>query len=262
MKYRTFFIDMDGVLWRGNEIIYENLEEIKKWERDGKKIIYMTNNSTKTRNYYIGKLKALDLNPKGNEVLTSAYVTAQWLKRERIDRVFLIGEEGLFNEISSLSIFIKDDLEALIKGEKMVEAVVVGMDRNISYEKLWAAQRCILRGAIFLASNTDRSYPVSDGPAPGGGAIVAAIEAATLKSPDVIIGKPHAPIFEEALKAAHCQKEEILVIGDRVDTDILGAKKMGIDSLLVLTGITGKNEIPAHCIPNYIVPTLKEFSSL
>jgi 4-nitrophenyl phosphatase len=260
MRYRAIFLDMDGVLWRGERVIYENVEVVKRWEREGIKIIYLTNNSTRKREYHLEKLKGLGLNPEMEDILTSSFVTAIWLKNRGIKEVFVIGEEGLIHEISSYSIKIEDDVESLIRGSKNVDAVVVGMDRNISYTKLWTAQRCIERGSLFCVSNTDRTYPVHDGVAPGGGAIVAAIEASTSKSPDVIIGKPHPPIFEEALRRVSCSREEILVVGDRIDSDIEGAKGMGLDSLLVLTGITDREKIPLESCPNYIVKTLKEFS--
>lgn len=257
MKYRVIFLDLDGVLWRGEEPIEKNLERVREWEREGRKLVYITNNSTRLRKYYLEKLRKLGLFPELPDIITSAFATAVYLKEKGISSVYVVGEEGLKGEIKGLGMDVFEDEGSIIEGEVIPDAVAVGMDRDFTYRKIWAAFKAVRGGAHFVASNRDRVYPLPKGEAPGGGVMVRAIEEAIGRKADITIGKPERPIMELALRVSNEKKENILMVGDRLDTDIEAAKRAGIDSLLVLTGLTESAQVGQG--PTYIVEDLSLF---
>ncbi len=240
-RYRALLVDMDGVLWRGREPIEENLRALRSLNLP---MVFLTNNSTTSRARYLERLHALGLKVPETHVLTSGYAAALWLKRRGILQTFVIGEEGITQELQGLQIHYETDPEVVLEGRYQPEAVVVGLDRGVSYRKLWAGQRCILNGALFVATNTDATYPTETGPAPGAGAMVSALQTATGREPHVVIGKPQPQMFRLALEILKVEPEQALVIGDRWDTDIVGARRLKIPALLVLTGVTSADEVP------------------
>jgi HAD superfamily hydrolase (TIGR01450 family) len=185
------------------------------------------------------------------EVETSALATATLLRGRAVARAYVLGEEGLRTALAAAGLTVVDG------GSADAETVVVGWDRGFDYAELAAASVLIQRGASLVASNADASYPVEDGLVlPGAGAILAAIQTATGESAEVV-GKPNAPIFRAALDRAGGGRP--LVIGDRLDTDIEGASRLGWDSLLVLTGITGRADLGAATVrPTYVAEHLGE----
>lgn len=234
-RYKGLLVDMDGVLWRGKQSIPENIEPLREWKVEK---VYITNNSMLSREDCVDKINALGLNTNIERVVPSSYATALWLKRRSITNVFVIGETGLITELRNIGINVETEPDTvLLKGYKP-EAVIVGMDRGTNYRKIWAAQTAISKGAIFIATNTDASYPTEAGVAPGAGAIVAAVSKATGTEPHTVIGKPSSTIFKMALELLNVHSEEALVIGDRWETDIVGAQRLQIPALILLTGVT------------------------
>ncbi|MEM0366609.1 MAG: HAD-IIA family hydrolase [Acidilobaceae archaeon] len=222
-------VDLDGVVWRGRDIIEDNVSSLARLLDLGFKLRFITNNSTKSRADYIVKLRSLGLKVNPEDVTTSGRAASLWLKRVQGEsRVYVIGEEGLVEELR---------VEGHIVTESSLEAssLVVGLDRRVCYNKLSEAVRALARGILFIATNLDPNLPQEDTIIPGAGAIIAFLEVASGRKPDFIAGKPNPWILEVALGEA-IDYSRVLVIGDRIDTDIVLAEKVGAKPVLVLTG--------------------------
>ncbi len=255
--YSGLILDLDGVIWVGERPIAEALEAVKKLRTLGKKMLFVTNNSTRSRRDYEKRLRDLGLEVDINEIMNSGYATALLLKeRYGGGRTYIVGEKGLVEELEGQGLQVISREECWDNG---ADFVVVGMDRGFNYWKIATAMRAIRQGALFIATNADKTFPSEKGLLPGAGTMVAAISTASGKKPDIIVGKPNAHIFEIALKKMNLRREEVLVIGDRIDTDIEGAYKAGIKSLLILTGVTSREEVEKSEIkPNFILNSMKE----
>ena len=255
-KYDIFIVDIDGVVRRGNKVIISNVQPLNVLIKQGKTVIFMTNNSTRDRLSYLIMLRNSGISIKSVEhILTSAYTTALFLRKRNITKVYVVGEFGLISELLAQGIRVVNEDDCMKEG---VEAVVVGLDRNLTYRKLMYASMAIRNGALFIATNTDKTLPLPDGEVPGAGSIVSAISTATGRKPDYIIGKPNTFMLELALGRGYDQSK-VLVIGDRLDTDVEFAYNYGVDSAIVLTGVTKPNDIIYYPHkPTYVLRTLKD----
>lgn len=231
----SLIVDLDGVVWLGDRPIEGAAEALTKLERAGKKLAFLTNNSTVSRRDCARKLKKIGI--EADAIITSSYGAALWLKKDGQARVYAIGEKGLREELELAGHKLVKEGEA----EKATH-VVVGLDRKLSYEKLAAGMRAILAGAKFVATNRDCSYPSEKGLLPGAGAIVSFLETATRRPPDVVIGKPETFLLELALQALNSKPGETALVGDRLDTDVVAGKRAGLKTILVLTGVSKKVE--------------------
>ena len=253
-RYDAFLLDLDGVLYRGNEPIAGAAEGVAALREADKGIAFLTNNSSATPERIVEHLAAVGIGAEASQVETSALATASLLAERYVERAYVVGEEGLADALLSAGIGVarRSDVGASLPE---VTVVVVGLDREADYASLRTASMLVDAGASLVAANPDTSFPAPGGARwPGAGALLAAIEAATGVRAEVV-GKPNAPIFVSALRRAGGGRP--LVIGDRLDTDIAGAAALGWDSLLVLTGIDdrdGAAKAPAR--PTYVGQTL------
>jgi HAD superfamily hydrolase (TIGR01457 family) len=234
--------DMDGVLFRMDDPLPHAAEAVRRVRARGERVFFLTNNSSKSRDDYVAKLAQFDIPSTPDEIMTSAYATALMFREtgQEGKGVFVVGEAGLKRELQEGGMRIVEDVEA-----EQPDFVVAGWDRQFTYAKLTVAQQAILRGASFIATNRDKTYPDSGGRLlPGGGAIVAAIETCTDVVPRTI-GKPEPYTLEIILKLAGARPEECLVIGDRLDTDIGIGKAVGARTALVLTGVSTREDAAA-----------------
>jgi HAD superfamily hydrolase (TIGR01457 family) len=248
MSSSAWLMDLDGVVYRGSQPIRGAAEFIRWLIETNQPFLFLTNHSARTPESFAEKLQRMDIPAEPRHVLSSAIVTAEFLKRERNGKtVFLIGEEGLRLALEGAGV------ESV---EHQPEIVVVGFDRGIHYDLLVRASRFILAGAEFIGTNGDGSYPLEDGPAPECGALLAAVEAATGQKP-LVMGKPERFMYEEALRRLGSKRENSVMVGDRLDTDIEGANRMGIRSVLVLSGSTTRSEAELSSTkPDIILPDL------
>ncbi len=234
LKIHGLILDMDGVLWRDSSQI-GNLAQIFETIRNkGYQFIMVTNNASRSSQQYVEKLAGFGVHIDPWQVISSAVATANYL-RNRFPgggKVFTIGEKSLSDILSE---------NGFDQGKENPLAVVVALDRSINYEKLTEATLLLRRGIPFIGTNPDQSYPIPEGQAPGAGALLAALEAASGVSP-TIIGKPKPQIFMLAMERLGTSPEETLVVGDRLETDILGAQNIGCPSALVLTGVSTYQE--------------------
>lgn len=231
---RAVVLDMDGVLWRGG-VPLPGVREFFAWVQ-AQAIPYAlaTNNSTTSVGTYVKRLADAGIPADPAQVITSAVATAEYVRRHYPPDtpIYIVGEAGLHQALADNGFRFDPDAARL---------VIAGMDRTLTYEKLKIATTRIRAGADFIGTNPDRTFPVPEGLIPGAGTMLAAIEAATDVAPRVI-GKPEPPMFEVAIDRLGATPETTLMIGDRLDTDILGAGRAGLRTALVLTGITTAEE--------------------
>ena len=246
---RALIIDMDGVLWRADQPIGDLPLIFKELQARPWRFLLATNNSTRTIDQYLEKLQSFGVSLEPWQVITSAQATAHFMK-ERYPNggpVYIMGEAGLFQGLDEFGFY---------HGTEAPLAVVVGMDRQCTYDKLAKAALLIRSGLPWIATNPDRTFPTPYGLTPGTGAILAALEAATDATPTVI-GKPSPEMFRVALQRLETAPDATLVVGDRPETDIAGAQALGCHTALLLSGVTSEAKArqwkPA---PDWIAPDL------
>jgi 4-nitrophenyl phosphatase len=255
---QTVLLDADGVLWRGSEPIPSLNQFFNTLRQIGVSWGVVTNNGTKTVQDLVQKLDAFGVKADPATIVTSATATADYLTRELgpSSKVYVVGESGVKSAINDAHFTVFDDGNA----PATVDAVVVGIDRDITYAKLDNAARLIREGARFIATNTDATFPTPEGLSPGAGTIVAAVTTASGTEP-TIIGKPSSPIFETSLHRLSAQIPSTIAVGDRLETDILGANRLGIRSILVLTGVSQSDDVQASGIqPDLILPDIGDLA--
>ena len=223
---------MDGVLWRDNTPIGD-LPALFDTMQSNYQVILATNNSTNSAQMYVEKLGRFGVQLETWQIVNSAQASAAYLKERFPDggKVYIVGETGLHQELA---------LQGFEHAEEDVLAVVAGMDRHINYAKLDIASRLVRQGLPFIGTNPDRTFPTPQGLAPGAGAILAAIEAASYVKP-ILIGKPAPEMYRMALQRLQLQPEQALVVGDRLGTDIAGGQNLGCRTALVLSGVTTRS---------------------
>jgi 4-nitrophenyl phosphatase len=282
--------DMDGVLYRGAEVLPYARESLERLRRAGWDVFFATNNSTATRLDYLRLLQQLGLGGDIDHIVTSGYATAHYLERRRPKPkdVLVIGADGLREEIRAVGIAVRDadelpgcrpPLDAAADGvdpgamrrylvsldlPSVPDAVVVGLDLHLTYAKIAEAQRAILAGAEFICSNRDRAYPVEGRLLPGAGTIVAAIEVAT-EAKALCIGKPEPFLFEEAIRRAEKEDGRVVVVGDSTDYDIVAAHRVGAVGVLITTGLTEKDALgtaSGDAVPDHVIHSLRELFDL
>ena len=248
LKIRGLILDMDGVLWRSNETIGDLPTLFAEINKLGLKVVLATNNATKSIQQFLTKLESFGVSLEPWQVINSAQATAHYLSQQHPEGgpVYVVGEPGLV-EILTEAGFLSSEEEPL--------AVVVALDRGINYEKLRQATLWIRAGVPFIGTNPDRTFPTPQGQVPGAGSILATIEAATDVAP-LVIGKPNPAMYQFALERMGLLPEEVLVVGDRLETDIAGAQNLGSPCALVLSGVTDEEKAwqwdPAPDLTNVI----------
>lgn len=223
---KAVIFDLDGTIYYGNTLAHNAIETIQKLKDNGYKVLFFTNNSSKTRQKICDKLMNLGIDTNNKEVYTSSYATAKYLNQEDINNVFLIGTDDFKRELESLGINIVN--------ENVCDAVIIGLDINFNYETISKALVAILNGAKIIASNVDANYPIENGILkPGSNAIVSSIVGSSGKNVDYIVGKPNTYLLEIIVKDFDLDKNTIYVVGDSIDSDIAMANNYGCKSILV-----------------------------
>jgi phosphoglycolate/pyridoxal phosphate phosphatase family enzyme len=254
----VYVFDMDGVLFRMDDPVPDAAETLRTLRNRGHRIFFLTNNSSRSREEYKIKLAGFEIDSSLDEIITSAWATGQMLlqRGERGKSVYVVGERGLRRELQNAGLNVLP-----YSHNQLFDYVIVGWDREFTYQKMTEAHLAIKRGAQFIATNRDSTYPDSGGRTlPGGGAIVAAIETCTGVHP-ITIGKPEPYTLELIIDMAHTPPENCIVVGDRLDTDIAIGKKVGARTALALTGVTSHAEVISaspEIQPDIILNSLKE----
>jgi 4-nitrophenyl phosphatase len=246
-------VDMDGVLWRGDAPI-PGLTEFFDLLRDRPIAFRLaTNNSSKTPAQYVRKLASLDVRVESDKILTSAVATARYLAVEAPGAlVYVIGEDGVRQALLDHGFRLSD-------GER-ADFVVSGWDHGINFAKLSEAALLIRAGAKFVGTNPDRTWPSERGLLPGTGATLAYLQAATDVEP-LIIGKPQRHMFDAALTAMGADPAHTAMLGDRLETDILGGQRAGLRTILVLTGVSDQAALASSSVePDWVFQNIQELT--
>lgn len=230
LHIRGVILDMDGVIWRGSEILPGVPSFFEFLASRNIPYVFATNNSTRTPEMYAERISGLGVTVEISQIITSPLVTARFLRDQypNASKAYVVGQEGIYAALRGVGLEIVEDEQA--------DFVVVGLDRTLTYAKLQTACYQIQRGARFIGTNGDVTLPEPDGYIPGAGSILALLQTAT-KQPPLIMGKPEKPMFEYALDVLGTAPATTVMIGDRVETDIWGAKRAGLSSALVLSGV-------------------------
>ena len=260
LLYTTYLIDLDGVIYRGNELL-PGAKEFATWlETQHKKYLYLTNNSFATGAQVLAKLNRLGIAARADHILTAGQAAVQYIAR-RFPKgtIYVVGEMPLIDLVESQGMTV-----ALIDSPR-ADAVLVGLDRDFDYMKLNCAMNAVRAGALFVAINRDPVLPVKDGFIPGTGTMVAAIEAGSGRSPEVV-GKPQPMLLQEAMRQLGSRPDETVMIGDGLGVDILAGKNAGTHTLLVLSGSSSRADLASSPVqPDHVYDDLaalmKELSS-
>jgi len=249
-------VDLDGVVYRGSDPVPGVTAILAARAAAGDDIVYVTNNSMHYRADYVTRLAQLGAPVSADRVVSAPRATALYLTEHEpnIRRVLTVGASGLDRELRDVGL---DVVTAAYAAERMAhegldgvaaagnpDAVVAGVDPQLTYLRIAAAADCVRAGARFIATNRDPVYPTERWLRPGAGSVIAAIEVASGSSA-LVIGKPEPLLMEEAARAAGREPQEAIVIGDGLTTDIAAAHAVGARSILMLTGISSRAEVDA-----------------
>jgi 4-nitrophenyl phosphatase len=262
MKHiKNLIIDMDGVLWRGETPMPGLAEFFATLQTTGIKFVLATNNAAKTAVQYTEKLARFGIQLDEAQILTSAEATASYLSEQYTPgtAVYVVGDVGLRSAMKRRGFNILT-IEQVLGGETAA-IVTVGFSRQVSYDELAAGSLLVHKGARFVGTNPDVSFPSEYGPLPGAGSFLALIKAATGVEP-MVIGKPGPAIFQDAMKRLGGTPDNTAMVGDRLETDIAGGKAAGIQTILVLTGISTRDDVAANGLkPDYIFADITELAA-
>jgi HAD superfamily hydrolase (TIGR01450 family) len=252
-QYDLIILDLDGVVFLIDRPIPGAVEAIAKLRADGVPVVFVTNNASRRAAEVADLLSGMGVAARADEVLTSAGAAAGVLA-ERFDGgepILVIGAAALREEVSDVGLRVVDS------ADDIPVAVVQGYGPQVGWAQLAEAALSVHAGAYWVATNVDRTLPSSRGPLPGNGSLVAAVATAVGRQPDLVVGKPEPSLFVTAARQAGASKP--LVVGDRLDTDIAGAHRAGMASLLVLSGVSDMAELSTvsdDARPTYVTEDL------
>jgi 4-nitrophenyl phosphatase len=235
---KSLIIDMDGVIWRGDAPIGDLPAIFQRIRERGLKFVFATNNGTRTSEQYVARLQGFGVDVEPWQVITSAQAAAHGLSQKfpRGTKVFMIGEAGIRTALEENGFEVLSTEDA-----SNAQAVLVGIDREITFQKMVEATLLVRRGIPFYVTNPDKTFPTPRGEIPGAGAWYSVIVTASGVEP-IVAGKPFPFLIELALEKLGTQKEETLVVGDRLETDIAAGQGVGCPTALVLSGVSTKEE--------------------
>ncbi len=252
--YDVALLDLDGVVYRGDEPVPGAADAIAAARAAGMRMAFVTNNASRTPAAVVARLADAGVPAREDEVATAAQAAATLLRTLVRDgaRVLVTGGEGLRVATAEAGFTL------VTSAADAPEAVVQGYDPSLAYADLAETALAVRNGAVWVASNLDATIPTARGELPGNGSLVALVATATGRRPDAAAGKPERALHDEAVRRSGARRP--LVVGDRLDTDVEGARRAGCDSLLVLTGVTTPAmlaQAPPHQRPTYVGDDLR-----
>lgn len=250
--YRGWLFDLDGTVYRGEWLIPGAADVIGALRAAGRRVAFLSNKPIQTRADYAEKLTRLGIPTAAGEVVNSSLVLARHLARVAPGATcFVIGEPPLIRELEAHGLQVRDDPE--------VCWVVIAFDRTFTYAKLDTALQAVKRGARLIATNPDRTCPVADGEIPDCAGMIAAVEAVTGKAVELIVGKPSPLMLEVALEVLGLPAAEAVIVGDRIETDATMGKALGLGTILVLSGVTARDDRRiADLKPDHVLASIQE----
>jgi len=252
---KLYIFDMDGTIYIGDQVFSFAADFILSLRREGKHILFFTNNASHSPDYYIKKLERLGFEPSREELITSGDVTIRYLKKYRTGKkVFLVGTPELCRQFEENNIILSED----------ADIVITSFDTTLTYDKLSTACQLIQNGTEYFSTHPDLNCPVENGFIPDSGAVSAFVTASTGVTP-MYFGKPYSQTVNTICDITGIKIEDMVVFGDRLYTDIALGKRHGITSVLVLTGETKQSDVERASEddkPDYIFPSLFQVHEL
>lgn len=247
---KLFVLDMDGTFYLGDRLLDGSIDFFNKLNDTGRKLLFFTNNASKSPEFYIDKLAKMGCQIKRENIMTAGDVTIRFLNENYSEkRVFLVGTPMLEDSFEAAGINLVDDHP---------DIVVVSFDLTLTYEKISKACKYIRNGAIFLSTHMDYNCPTEDGFIPDSGSICALVTASTGVKPRYL-GKPNRETIDMIMNGTGVSSDDMVIIGDRLYTDIALGSKNGVTSILVLSGETKSEDIAISDIkPDYVFGGLKD----
>ncbi|KAF9304385.1 hypothetical protein BGZ74_001686 [Mortierella antarctica] len=281
-KFDTFLLDLDGVLWHGSHVLDGVVDTVDFLRKNGKRLVFVTNNSTLSRANLVKKFERLGIQASEKDIFSSAFATAVYLRNilnfPADKRVYVVGESGIVDELNAVGIKTtgaSDDNGVVmthadfgkIEQDPSIGAVVCGFDINLNYTKLAKAFTYLNnkeQGAHFILTNDDTTFPAPNGIYPGTGSLCASLVTALKRKP-LVMGKPNKPMLDCFFSNYHTDPSRTCMVGDRLDTDIDFGAQGGIATLMVLTGVSTEQEAldPEQPIkPTFIIQGFGELAKV
>lgn len=256
LPYRGWLFDLDGTVYRGEGLIPGAVEVIAALRAGGRRVAFLSNKPIQTRDDYAAKLTCLGIPTRSEDVVNSSLVLARHLARTDPGAAcFVIGEPPLIGELQAHGLEVRED--------ERVGWVVIAFDRTFTYAKLNTALQAVKRGARLIATNPDRTCPVAGGEIPDCAGMIAAVEAVTGKPVELIVGKPSRHMLEVALEVLGLPASETVIVGDRIETDVIMGKALGLGTVLVLSGVTLRDDPRiAELKPDHVLTSIRELLTL
>lgn len=255
--YKVILADLDGTVNRGRTLIKGSVEIYEALRFQGIRWLFLSNNASSLASDLAEKLTKMGLSVTEDQTLNSASALIHALETDyRSAHVMVVGQDRLREGVAMAGAVVEDDPEK-------TDIVVTAMDRGFTYDRLARAHIALQRGARFWATNLDATFPVEDGFRPGAGSIAAAVQAVAGRPPDRVFGKPSTDMARMAFQRMGVAPGDCLVVGDRMETDILFAINAGVDSALVLTGATALEDLPRYdYAPDYVIETISDVTDV
>jgi arabinose operon protein AraL len=254
LPYRGWLFDLDGTVYLGERLVPGAPELIAGLRAAGRRVAFLSNKPLETRADYARKLTRLGIPAESDDVINSSLVLARHLRGlDPGAPVFVIGEAPMLAEMRAHGFEVRDDAR--------VRWVVIAFDRTFTYAKLDTALQAVKGGARLIATNPDRTCPVEGGEIPDCAGMIAAVEAVTDRRVELIVGKPSPIILDVALAALGVPAAESVIVGDRIETDIMMGKRRGLATVLVLSGVTRPDDPRiATLAPDHVVRSVADLS--
>ncbi len=257
-----FIFDLDGTVYLGESALPGAVEGISELRAMGKQVLFVSNKPLDPRESYAAKLTRIGIPATPDDVITSGFVMGSYLAQEHPDdKLYVVGEKNLLDELRGHGLHIMDEFDDQSELEVIqphdVDAVVVAFDRTLNYRKLNTAYQALLNGAKFFATNADKACPMPNGGIPDAGGTIAALEHMTGRKLDVLAGKPSNLITQIALQKLGLPAERVMMIGDRLETDIRMGQQAGMLTAVTLTGASTREDAAAMAIPpDFVIENL------
>ena len=252
LPHRGWLFDLDGTVYLGEALVPGAAETVAALRGDGRRVAFLSNKPLQTRADYAAKLRRLGVPADAEDVINSSLVLARHLAAlDSGAPVFVIGEPPLVAELIAHGFEVRPD--------QRVRWVVIAFDRTFDYAKLNIALQAVRQGARLIATNPDRTCPVEGGEIPDCAGMMAAVEAVTGKTVEIVVGKPSPIILEVALARLDVPARDAVIVGDRIETDIVMGRRLGLGTVLVLSGVTRADDPRiAEIAPDLVLPSIRD----
>jgi HAD superfamily hydrolase (TIGR01450 family) len=251
--YDNVLLDLDGCVWVGDEALPGAAEAVAALREAGKKILFLTNDVRHPPEGFVRKLWKLGVQASLDEVLSVGSAVQFWLAENYSGTAYVVGSQALVDHVADAGLRVVNNTPFATRADVVV---VAGHD-DLVFEELKVASQAVIRGAELIGATRDANFPMPDGPWPGTGAVLAAIEVASGRQASFVVGKPEGVMYAAALD--RLKSGRTLGVGDRLDVDIAGARRAGLDSALVLTGATSREQADAaQPRPTFVADSLGE----